>query len=120
MVKQFPEAAERKSSGLACVGLALGVFGCEDAPSDRYPEPWIDGASPGITRVLNSHSIQNCANIAYRPSNISEGPLDPQGEFLVYCSADGANWTAWVVFPARAADRDLIGPAAIYEDIPPP
>jgi len=54
-----------------------------------------------------------------RPSNISDGPRDPRGEFLVYCSSNRVTWTAWIVLSALAADRNLMGAGDIFEDIPP-
>lgn len=120
MVKQLPEAAKLRVRGLALVLWPFVLAGCGQSPDDRYPDPWVEEPSPGITRVLTSHGIQNCSDVVYRPSSASTGPLDPNGEFLVYCSGDGVNWSAWIAYPGLARDRSLVGPMEIYDDIPPP
>lgn len=104
---------------IACIVVSVVLFGCDMAPDERYPGPWVEEASPAIMRVLNQHGVRGCENLAYRPSNISDGPRDPRGEFLVYCSSDRVTWTAWIVLPALAADRNLMGAGDIYEEIPP-
>ena len=104
---------------IACIVVSVVLFSCDMAPDERYPGPWVEEASPAIMRVLNQHGVRGCENLAYRPSNISDGPRDPRGEFLVYCSSDRVTWTAWIVLPALAADRNLMGAGDIYEGIPP-
>ena len=120
MVKLLPEAAKFKVRGLALVLLPLIVAGCGQSSGDRYPDPWVEEPSPGITRVLTSRGVENCSDVVYRPSGASTGPLDPNGEFLVYCRGDGVNSSAWIAYPWLARDRSLVGPLEIYDDIPPP
>ena len=120
MVKLLSEATKFRVRGFALVLWPFVVAGCDQSPGDRYPDPWIEQLNPGITRVLTGHGVENCSDVVYRPSSASTGPLDPNGEFLIYCSSDGVNWSAWIAFPALARDRSLVGPMEIYDDIPPP
>jgi len=120
MLESVHRAAARNLGALACVALSAFLAGCEPSPDDLYPGPWVEQRSPAIDRVLGSHNVQDCSNLVYRPSNVSDGPLDPRGDFLVYCSSDGANWTAYVASPGLARDRSLSGPIAVYAEIPPP
>ncbi len=120
MVRLLPEAAKFRVRGFVLVLWTFVIAGCDQSPDDRYPDPWIEQPSPGITRVLTDNGVENCSNVVYRPSSASTGPLDPNGEFLVYCSSDGVNWSAWIAFPALARNRSLVGPMEVYDDIPPP
>ncbi len=117
MLDQVHRAAARISGVLA---FPLFLTACEPSPSDRFPSPWVEERSPGIDRVLGNHNISGCENLVYRPSDISSGPLDPRGVFLVYCSPDGTNWTAYIASPGLARERSLTGRFAIYADVPPP
>ena len=120
MLDQVLKAAARIPGALALVAFPLLLTGCDDSPSDRFPGPWVEERSPPINRVLNNHNVAGCENLVYRPSDVSSGPLDPRGDFLVYCSPDGTNWTAYIASPALARERTLSGPFAIYADVPPP
>ncbi len=120
MLDQVRRAAARISGVLAFVAFPLFLTACEPSPSDRFPGPWVEVRSLGIDRVLGNHNISGCENLVYRHSDLSSGPLDPRGDFLVYCSPDGTNWTAYIASPGLARERSLIGPFAIYADVPPP
>ncbi len=120
MLDQVHRAAARISGALAFVAFPLFLTACEPSPSDRFPGPWVEERSAPINRVLVSHNISGCENLVYRHSDISSGPLDPRGDFLVYCSPDGTSWTAYIASPGLARERSLIGPFAIYADVPPP
>lgn len=119
MVTQLPKAAELELRGLVLGIFLISAAGCGQSQADLYPGPWIEEPSPSITRVLDAHGVA-CADVVYRPSNVSNGPRDPAGQFLVYCSNDGQNWSAWVARPALAADRNLVAVAVVFEDVPPP
>ena len=120
MLERFNKAAARNLGALAFVALPVSLAGCEPSPDEIYPGPWVEQRSPAIDRVLNDHNVSDCDNLVYRPSNLSRGPLDPRGDFLVYCSGDGANWTAYVASPGLARDRSLTGPFTVYAEVPPP
>lgn len=120
MLDRFHKAATRALGALVFVAFPLFLAGCEPSPGDRFPGPWIEERSAGIDRVLGNHNVSGCENFAYRPSNVSAGPLDPRGDFLVYCSADGSNWTGYIVRPGLARNSSLEGPFEIYSDIAPP
>ena len=120
MLDQVHEAATKITGASAFVTFSLFLTGCEPSPSDRFPGPWIEERSAGIDRVLGDHNVSGCEHFAYRPSNVSTGPLDPRGDFLVYCSADGSNWTGYIVRPGLARNSSLEGPFEIYADIAPP
>ena len=55
----------------------------------QYPGPWRTAAHPDLTEVLAKAQVRDCATIRYR-QRVGGG----SGEFLVQCSADGANWVA--------------------------
>ena len=120
MLDQFNKAATRSLGALVFLSFPLFLAGCDPSPGDRFPGPWIEARSAGIDRVLGDHNVSGCENLAYRPSNVSSGPLDPRGDFLVYCSADGSNWTGYIVRPGLARNNSLEGPFEIYSDVAPP
>jgi len=120
MLESFHKAAARTLGAFALVALPLSLAAYKPSTSDRFPPPWVQERSAAIDRVLNHHNVRGCEQIAYRPSQMSSGPLDPRGEFLVYCSPDGTNWTAYIASPGLAADRSLTGPLRVYADLPPP
>ncbi len=120
MLDQVHKAAARLSGALAFVAFPLFLTACDPSPSDRFPGPWIDERNPAIDLVLGHHNVSGCENFAYRPSDVTSGPQDPRGDFLVYCSPDGTNWTAYIASPGLARERSLGGPFAIYADVPPP
>jgi hypothetical protein len=120
MMEKVHKAAARNLGALSLVAFPIFLAGCEPSPDDLYPAPWVRERSAAIDRVLSSHNVTGCENIAYRPSDVSSGPLDPRGVFLIYCSSDGANWAAYIATPSLARDRNLTGPFETYAEIPPP
>jgi hypothetical protein len=120
MSEFFHKAAARKLGALALVALSFSLYGCEPSTRDRFPDPWVETRSAPIDRVLTDHNVRGCETMVYRPSEMSNGPLDPRGEFLVYCSPDGTTWTAYIAVPGLARERNLTGPLAVYADLPPP
>jgi len=120
MLDQVHKAAARIPGAFALVAFSLFLTGCDPSPSDRFSGPWIDERNPAIDLVLGNHNVSGCENFAYRPSDVTNGPQDPRGDYLVYCSADGANWTGYIARPGLARDRSLEGPFEIYADIAPP
>lgn len=120
MLDILRKVAARNLGALAYIALPFVLAGCDPSPDELYPPPWVQERSAAIDRVLSDHNVTDCQNLAYRPSNLSSGPLDPRGEFLVYCSADGRNWTAYIASPGLARDRNLSAPFNAYAEIPPP
>jgi hypothetical protein len=82
---------------VAVLGLAVGVCGGggrEPTVAERYPGPWQAGFHPEITKTLAAKDVRGCGEYKFRPSRRD------WGEYLVYCTADGKNWTAYVVWPS--------------------
>jgi len=62
--------------------------------SERYPGPWREEFNPSITKALAAKRVGGCGQYKYRKST-KDGE-----EYLVYCTADGRNWSAYLVWPA--------------------
>lgn len=82
----------------------------EVAQPDRYPGPWRDESNVLISKALVQNSIKGCGEFKYRPSSKNKG------EFLVYCTRDGKNWVAYLVW---APVGKVTGPHQISAAIPP-
>jgi len=78
--------------------IFLNLAGCgnsRDIPlSERYPGPWQEDFNMGITKALAAKGICDCGQYKYRESSRDKG------EYLVYCTRDGSNWTAYLVWPS--------------------
>lgn len=61
--------------------------------STRYPKPWRENFNLEITRSLSNKNIRGCGQYKFRESS------KDKGEYLVYCSRDGRNWLAYIVWP---------------------
>jgi len=89
------------------LALPLALMGCgESQPlplAQRYPGPWHDDLHIGISRALVKNKIRGCGEYKYRPS------IKDSGEYLVHCSADGARWSAYIVWEHSGA---VTGPHA--------
>ncbi len=120
MLDQVHKAATNIPGALAFVAFPLFLAGCDPSPSDRFPGPWIEERTPAIDLVLGNHNVSGCENFAFRPSDVTSGPQDPRGDYLVYCSANGADWTAYIARPGLARASSLEGPFEPYPDIAPP
>ena len=55
----------------------------------QYPGPWRTAVHPDLTAALAKAQVKDCGKFRYR-QRVGGG----SGEFLVQCSADGANWVA--------------------------
>jgi hypothetical protein len=60
--------------------------------TQRYPGPWREETIPAITIALVANHVQGCGDLRWRAS------VSDRGEYLVICSADGENWTAYIVW----------------------
>ncbi len=69
--------------------LAMG----EDSIAQKYPGPWVYDFNTPITTALVGADVSGCGIYRYRVSRESSS------EFLVYCSSDNENWTAYLVWP---------------------
>ena len=79
--------------------------------TSQYPGAWSDAPHPGIMRALVSNKVVGCGQYSYKAAASSSG------EYLVYCTRDGKNWVAYLVWPNIG---NIIGPNRISLDIPPP
>jgi hypothetical protein len=100
---------------------ALGLLACgPQKPSKEYPGNWHNEINSGILRTLLAHRVTGCGQLAYKPAYDNEKhTLTGDAEYLVYCN-DGEQKTAYVVFVRPGKEGDVIGPASLYDDIPPP
>lgn len=79
--------------------------------ADDYLGPWRSNAPSNIIRTLISNNVRGCGEFQYKPSDRNSG------EYLVYCTPDGRNWAAYIVWPN--IDR-ISGPAHPDPKISPP
>lgn len=97
----------KKHTQLLILLSFLAVTGCgksRDIPlSERYPGPWREDFNLGITKALASKDIRGCGQYKYRESR------NDKGEYLVHCTRDGNNWTAYLVW---ANTGSVTGPHA--------
>lgn len=75
----------------AAMSPALAAAG--DSIATQYPGPWVYEFNTPITRALVAANVSGCGIYRYRVSRESSS------EFLVYCSSDNENWTAYLVWP---------------------
>lgn len=69
-----------------------------------YPAPWLHDFNFEITKSLTQAKVKQCGIIKYRPS------VENEGEFLVACSSDDANWKAYMVWPRTG---QVLGPYSL-------
>lgn len=81
---------------LVILGFLAVVVGCGNSRDitlgERYPGPWREDFEAGISKALASKDIHDCGQYKYRESLVNSG------EYLVYCTRDGNNWTAYLVW----------------------
>ncbi|HEY9736720.1 MAG TPA: hypothetical protein V6D06_10575 [Trichocoleus sp.] len=73
------------------VTASIGYWGAKQLTAEPYPGPWQESPHPEISATLKSQSVPNCSRYKYRES--AQNP----SEYLVYCTADGATWTGYIV-----------------------
>lgn len=97
----------------ACLTVALSPLMAAAASSlaTDYPGPWQQGPAPDIHRTLLKHAVPGCGEYAWRQR------ANGSPEYLVYCTRDGRDWTAWLAF--TAAER-VMGPYRSDPALPPP
>lgn len=76
--------------------VASGVSGVASAVplAERYPAPWRDDSHLEISKSLAWNKVRGCGEFKYRASR------QDKDEYLVYCTADGSTWTAYLVWSA--------------------
>lgn len=96
---------------LIAITLTAGSVAHAEVPlQDRYPGPWKDDPNLSISKALAQNSVRGCGEFKYRESRLN------RGEYLVYCTRDGSNWTAYLVWTSIAK---ITGPHQISASIPP-
>ena len=94
---------------LAFSAAALAAHAADFA--SQYPGPWSSAANAAISKALVKGGATGCGEYYYKASSQSAD------EYLVYCTRDGKNWVAWLVWPAIG---NVIGPNKPAKDMPPP
>ncbi|VWD62332.1 hypothetical protein BCO71033_06743 [Burkholderia contaminans] len=75
------------ASGVSSTAAAVTV-------AERYPAPWREDFNLEISKSLAWNKVRGCGEFKYRASS------QDQDEYLVYCTADGSMWTAYLVWTA--------------------
>lgn len=89
---------------------ALSIAHAEIPLQERYPGPWRDDFNASISKALAQNSVRGCGEFKYRESKMN------RGEYLVYCTRDGSNWVAYLVW---ASIKKVTGPHQVSAAIPP-
>jgi hypothetical protein len=75
----------------------INLVGCNNPReiplSERYSGSWQEEFNIGISKLLVSKKISGCGQYKFRESSIDKN------EYLVYCTSDGSNWAAYIVWP---------------------
>ena len=92
--------------------LAYGVLfvmivsACQSEQKSEYGS-WQEDFHVGIAKTLATNHIKGCGEFKYR-----ESTKHPGGEYKVFCTADGKNWVAYLVWPKI---NEVMGPYAADE-----
>ena len=79
--------------------------------TEEYPGGWKSDAPGNIIQTLIANNVRGCGEFHYKQSSWNIG------EYLVYCTSDGKNWAAYLVWPN--VER-ISGPAHPDPNISPP
>lgn len=79
--------------------------------AEDYVGGWRSNAPSSIVRTLISNNVRGCGEFHHKPSARNSG------EYLVYCTQDGRNWAAYLVWPNI---NRISGPARPDPSISPP
>jgi len=96
-----PSTAEHSQPAPVSANTRQHVQNQELSLNERYPGPWREGFNLSITKALAAKRIGGCGQYKYRKS-AKDGE-----EYLVYCTSDGRNWSAYLVSPAT---EEITGP----------
>lgn len=69
--------------------------------SVKYPGPWQTDYDSRISRTLTVNSISGCGEYKFKED------AKKSKSYVVYCSRDGKNWLAYIVW---AASEKVMGP----------
>ena len=83
--------------------------------AERFSGPWLQ-PTPLVMRLLAVHHIRGCGEFYMRSARDAQGPPE-NGDFLIYCTADGDHWTGWEAFPGN---NNVLGPLVLEPGIPTP
>lgn len=87
---------------LAC--LLMSGYAMADAEiSEKYPGPWQENFDQRITKTLAVNGIRGCGQYKFKED------AKQSKSYIVYCSRDGQNWLAYIVW---AASEKVMGPYA--------
>jgi hypothetical protein len=92
------------------------LTGCyEQRPfAEQYPGPWKDDVKIELVKLLIAQHAQGCGELWWRTRDGKTGKF---AEYLVYCTSDGKEWTAWLLWPGI---NSATGPSGISDGPPPP
>ncbi|CAM8642509.1 hypothetical protein MCEMSEM18_03523 [Comamonadaceae bacterium] len=96
---------------LSLVALFITAVAYAGDFAGQYPGTWSDTPNAGIMRALASNNVAGCGQYSYKAAAGSSS------EYLVYCTRDGKNWMAYLVWPKIGK---VMGPNRTSPDIPPP
>lgn len=101
---------------ICCLMVLVALGGCGDERSfaDHYPGPWREDLKPELVKLLVKNSARGCGEFWWRTRDGETGQF---AEYLVYCTRDGQNWTAWLLWPGSGRAS---GPTGISDGPPPP
>lgn len=94
---------------LLFAAVAPGLSSAGQSVDRQYPGPWRYEFNNQITRALAAADVSGCGIYRYRASRNSSR------EFLVHCSNDNKNWTAYMVWPNL--DK-VLGPYQLEPSLP--
>lgn len=69
--------------------------------ASKYESTWRTDFNLDITKALAAKDIAGCGEYKYKAS------LEQRREYIVYCTADGENWTAYLVWTGI---NEVMGP----------
>lgn len=81
--------------------LFVGQAMAETDLSVKYPGPWQDNYDQRITKTLVVNGITGCGEYKFKED------AKKSKSYVVYCSRDGKNWLAYIVW---AASEKVMGP----------
>ncbi|MCH5490484.1 hypothetical protein [Pseudomonas syringae] len=87
---------------LACL-LMTGRAMAEADLSEQYPGPWLEKFDQRISKTLAVNGIRGCGQYKFKED------AKQSKSYIVYCSRDGENWLAYIVW---AASEKVMGPYA--------
>lgn len=88
--------------------FTLSLAAQAETIAERYPGPWEYEFNFEITKALTKAEVGSCGHFKYRASSMDKG------EYLVYCTSDSKNWTAYMVWPNI---EKVLGPYQVDESL---